>query len=163
MSVKIRECNGVLYVQDGRYCYRRRKASNWHDAYWQMRGDSGRWFVCEIQRGATRKIAADFESCLRSYRYDEGPDYPRANKKSNVGAFFRKLQTKELYACTKGIFAPLKSMRYDATAENRARVNRECASITRCSGRIISQSEYDIRMAYTRNARTSAVLSAVLA
>lgn len=61
---------------------------------------------------------------LESYGPDEGPVYPRCSKKGDVAGFFRKLQTKELYACTKGIFAPVR-VRYDASAENLARFNRE--------------------------------------
>lgn len=52
-----------------------------------------------------RQYHAPADWTLTSYGPDEGPDYPRCSKKGNVGEFFRKLQTKELYACTKGIFA----------------------------------------------------------
>ena len=64
---------------------------------------------------------------LESYGLNDGPAYPQCSKKGNVGAFFRALQTKELYDCTKGIFAPVR-LTYDASAENLARFNRETAA-----------------------------------
>ena len=122
MSVVIKEVDGVLCVKDHNdwrtYCWRRVSGE------WEMRGESGNWFKCEIQAFTIARMVADFENCLRSYAADEGPEYPRKNKKGQIGKFFRSLQLSELRAGSKNIFAPVK-IKYDAHAENRARFNRE--------------------------------------
>jgi hypothetical protein len=111
----IAEVAGVLCVKCDGHAWRR------VNGQWQMLGDSDNWFKCEIQDSTIRRQVADYECCLRSYSFDEGPDYPRANKKGNVGKFFRELQARELAACTKGIFAPVR-VSYDPHAENQKRV-----------------------------------------
>jgi|SRR5215469_3932959 len=109
---------------------------------------------------------------LTSYGENEGPEYPRANKRGDVGAFFRALQTKELYACTKNIFAPVKT-KYDASAENLARFNREysLARFNRVSladakrsvqALIDDATEKTKRFAVVRASRTRRVLTQVL-
>lgn len=118
----ITERDGVLYVAEAGY----KKGAHWRrlNGQWQMRGRSGKWFDCPIQYPEIQRQVADYENCLRSYSPDEGPEYPRANKKMQVGAFFRQLQQKELRAATNNIFAPVRTT-YDASAENRARFSRE--------------------------------------
>lgn len=94
---------------------------------WQCLSDKGKWFDCNIHFPEVQRQVEDYEFCLRPYGADEGPAYPRVNKKGNVGTFFRALQAKELDAATKRIFAPVK-LKYDAHAENMARFNREVAT-----------------------------------
>lgn len=122
MPVTIKEIDGVLCVKDENYCHTR----CWRriNGEWQMRSDAGNWFACPIQDSRIARMVADFENCLRSYGVDEGPEYPRKNKKGRVGEFFRDLQITELRAACKNIFAPVR-LKYNASAENRARFNRE--------------------------------------
>ncbi|MES2145810.1 MAG: hypothetical protein V4516_16000, partial [Pseudomonadota bacterium] len=63
---------------------------------------------------------------LESYGPDEGPTYPKGYKGYGTTSFFRALQTKELYACTKGIFAPVRTT-YNASAESQLRANASAA------------------------------------
>ena len=111
------------------------------------------------------------EFTLQSYGADEGPAYPHCNKKGDVGGFFRALQRKELYACTKGIFAPVK-LTYNATKENKARFNREYAyrgaSADRGNKRDVQRlfdfaQEKERRFHRVRCERTSRVLMQALA
>lgn len=94
---------------------------------WQSLSDKGNWFDVSGAFPDVRRQVEDYEFCLHPYDADEGPSYPRTNKKGDVGAFFRALQAKELDAVTKRIFAPVK-LKYDAHAENMARFNREVAT-----------------------------------
>lgn len=59
---------------------------------------------------------------LHTYTFDEGPPYPRGRRRDeSVGDFIRRLQRKELYSATKGIFAPV-PFKYDFRAETKRRL-----------------------------------------
>jgi hypothetical protein len=125
MSVVIAEIGGVLCVKSEWYAWRR------VNGQWQMLGgDEETWFDCEIQDPSIRRHALDYECCLQSYAFDEGPSYPQGSKKGNAAQFFRDLQVKELRIGSKGIFRPVNT-NYDPHAENRKRVALNMSRLTR--------------------------------
>jgi hypothetical protein len=109
--------NGDLHVERDNCSWRR------VDGEWLMLSSAGSWFPCEIQYTTTRRQVTDFECCLRSYTFEEGPDYPRGRKYGeDIGEFIRRLQIKELRDGLYNIFAPVYAGPHDPLAETRRRL-----------------------------------------
>lgn len=152
-QARIAQTDCALLVSHNGYEWRRL------DGQWQMLGRSGDWFPCEIQDPAIRRQVDDFESCLRSYTFDEGPPPPVKRRGETIQDCIRRLQLAELRAGTKNIFAPVNT-KYTPCEDHR----RELAARLRARGGPIDKRDpwvkYDEAMRLKRYAEAVAKIEA---
>lgn len=92
--------NGDLLVTHGGYSWRRVSGA------WQMLSAKGDWFDCDIQDRCISRQVSDYENCLRSYTFDEGPSPAKGRRKlETVSDFIKRIQLSELRDGLKNIFA----------------------------------------------------------
>ena len=114
-----------LTVQRDGYSWRRIAGA------WEMFSDRHGWFACEIQDPALRRQVNDFEYCLRTYTFDEGPAYVAGRKYGeSIAAYVQRLQIAELRKGALNLFAPV-PMNYTPGADRARKRAAELRKLSR--------------------------------